>query len=224
MLKAFKTIEQQVLSLLRNDILSGKYSPGDRLRQDEIAKRFEVSTTPVREAFRGLRSEGLVSIDANKGVVVKGLTVKDVAELYELRIMLEPLLARKAVSSISPESLQAATQIHEEMCASTDPHAWSALNREFHIKLMMSEKDSRLYEIVKNLLGVAEPYVSLSIFIHPKILQMDNEEHGMILDGYNKKNGKFVQKIVKQHLEQTLAAIQDSVNEKTLFRTRAPAG
>ncbi|EJL94393.1 transcriptional regulator [Herbaspirillum sp. CF444] len=221
--KAFKTIEQHVLSLLRNDILSGKYHPGDKLRQDEVAKRFEVSTTPVREAFRGLRSEGLVLIDANKGVVVKGLTVKDVAEIYELRIALEPLLAKKAVSSISPASLEAAHAIHEEMCAATDPHQWSALNREFHIKLMMSEEDSRLYEIVKNLLVVAEPYVSLSIFIHPKILQVDNEEHGMILEGFNKKNGKLVQKIVKQHLEQTLAAIQDSVNEKTLRQMRALA-
>ncbi|MFL9925306.1 GntR family transcriptional regulator [Herbaspirillum lusitanum] len=221
--KAFKTIEQHVLSLLRNDILSGKYHPGDKLRQDEVARRFEVSTTPVREAFRGLRSEGLVFIDANKGVVVKGLTVDDVAEIYELRIALEPLLAKKAVSSIAPESLLAAQAIHEEMCASSDPHQWSALNREFHIKLMMSEENSRLYEIVKNLLVVAEPYVSLSIFIHPKILQVDNEEHAMILDGYNKKNGKQVEKIVKQHLEQTLAAIQDSVNEQTLGQMRSLA-
>jgi len=214
--KAFKTIEQYVLSLLRNDILSGKYQPGDKLRQDEVARRFEVSTTPVREAFRGLRSEGLVSIDANKGVVVKGLTVKDVAEIYELRIALEPLLARKAVNSISPEALLAAHDIHAEMCASTDPHGWSALNREFHLKLMMSEDETRLYEIVKNLLVVAEPYVSLSIFIHPQIQQADNDEHAMILEGYTRQNGKRVEKIVKQHLEQTLAAIQDSVNEQTL--------
>lgn len=214
--KAFKTIEQQVLSLLRNDILSGAYQAGDKLRQDEVARRFEVSTTPVREAFRGLRSEGLVVIDANKGVVVKGLTVDDVAEIYELRIALEPLLAKKSVSSIAPESLLAAHAIHEEMCASTDPHRWSALNREFHIKLMMSEEQSRLYEIVRNLLVIAEPYVSLSIFMHPKIQQVDNEEHAMILAGYNKKNGKLVQKIVKQHLEQTLAAIQDTVSEQTL--------
>jgi len=221
--KAFKTIEQQVLSLLRNDILSGKYQAGDKLRQDEVARRFEVSTTPVREAFRGLRSEGLVVIDANKGVVVKGLTVNDVAEIYELRIALEPLLAKKAVSSIAPASLLAAHAIHEEMCGSDDPHRWSALNREFHIKLMMSEEHSRLYEIVKNLLVIAEPYVSLSIFMDPAIQQIDNAEHAMILAGYNKKNGKLVQKIVKQHLEQTLAAIQDSVSEQTLHQLRVPA-
>lgn len=214
--KVFKTIEQHVLNQLRNDILSGHYRPGDKLRQDEVAKRFEVSTTPVREAFRGLRSEGLVSIDANKGVVVKGLTVDDVAEIYELRIALEPLLAKKAVRSITPESLQKAQDIHALMCATTDPHQWSALNREFHLRLMLSEESSRLYDMVKNLLVIAEPYVSLSIFIHPQIQQVDNEEHAMILEGFQKKDGRLVQKIVKQHLAQTLAAIRDSVKESDL--------
>jgi len=214
--KVFKTIEQHVLNQLRNDILSGHYRPGDKLRQDEVAKRFEVSTTPVREAFRGLRSEGLVSIDANKGVVVKGLTVDDVAEIYELRIALEPLLAKKAVRSITPESLKKAQDIHALMCATTDPHQWSALNREFHLRLMLSEESSRLYDMVKNLLVIAEPYVSLSIFIHPQIQQADNDEHAMILEGFQKKDGRLVQKIVKQHLAQTLAAIQDSVKENDL--------
>lgn len=214
--KAFKTIEQQVLSLLRNDILAGKYRPGDKLRQDEVARRFEVSTTPVREAFRGLRSEGLVTIDANKGVVVKGLSVEDVAEIYELRILLEPLLAKKSVATIDAVALDAAAAIHERMCAASDPHEWAALNCDFHIRLMKSEEHSRLYEMVKNLLVVAAPYVSLSIYMQPQIQQTDNEEHAMILDGYRKKNGRLVEKIVRQHLQQTLETIEDAVNEKTL--------
>lgn len=216
MSKAFKTIEQQVLSLLRNDILRGHYQPGDRLRQDQVARRFEVSTTPVREAFRGLRSEGLVSIDANKGVVVKGLTVCDVAEIYELRIALEPLLAKKSVATIAPESLQAAAAVHQQMCVTVDPHQWSSLNREFHIHLMKSQEQSRLFEIVRNLLVVAEPYVSLSMFLHPRIQQTDNEEHGLMLEAYRKKSGRAVEKLVRQHLEQTLAAIQDAVEQQTL--------
>ncbi len=208
MLKAFKTIEQQVLSMLRKDILSGHYKSGDKLRQDEVAKRFGVSSTPVREAFRGLRSEGLVFIDMNKGVVVKGLTVEDVAEIYELRIALEPLLAKKATDSISAELLSEAKAIHEQMCATTDPNLWSSLNREFHLALMKSEEGSRLYEMVRNLLVVAEPYVSLSIFIEPPILDADNNDHRMILDGYDDRDGERVRQIVKRHLEQTLAAIQ----------------
>ncbi|GGC08674.1 GntR family transcriptional regulator [Oxalicibacterium flavum] len=214
--KDYKTVEQYVLNQLRRDILGGRYQPGDRLRQDEVARRFEVSTTPVREAFRDLRSEGLVWIDTNKGVIVKGLTVKDVAEIYELRIALEPLLARKSVATIAPDALEAARLIHHEMSASSDPHRWAALNKEFHVTLMASEKDTRLYDMVRNLLVIAEPYVSLSIFIHPQILATDNIEHEQILEGYEKKNARSVERIVKQHLEQTLLAIQNSVDENSL--------
>ncbi|PLY61265.1 GntR family transcriptional regulator [Herbaspirillum sp. BH-1] len=216
MSKAFKTIEQQVLSQLRNDILRGNYRPGDKLRQDDVARRFEVSTTPVREAFRGLRSEGLVTIDANKGVVVKGLSVQDVAEIYELRIVLEPLLARKSVASIRPDALEAATALHEQMCRADDPHAWAALNCDFHDHLMRSEQGSRLYEMVRNLLLVAAPYVSLSIYLLPQIQLTDNEEHAQILQGYRQRDAALVEQIVRQHLQQTLEAIQDSVNEETL--------
>ncbi|RWT15818.1 GntR family transcriptional regulator [Raoultella planticola] len=215
---AFKTLEQRVLSLLRNDILSGKYRPGDKLRQDEVAKRFDTSTTPVREAFRGLRSEGLVSIDANKGVVVKGLTIDDVTEIYELRIMLEPLLAKKSVSSIKPESLELAGQIHKEMCKTTDPHQWSSLNHNFHIQLMSSESHTRLYEMVKNLLIIAEPYVSLSIFVYPNILQTDNTDHASILKSYRQKDEVQVEEIIRKHLQHTLETIQASVNDDTLSR------
>ncbi|EOU2184729.1 MULTISPECIES: GntR family transcriptional regulator [Klebsiella] len=219
---AFKTLEQRVLNLLRNDILSGKYRPGDRLRQDEVAKRFDISTTPVREAFRGLRSEGLISIDANKGVVVKGLSIDDVTEIYELRIMLEPLLAKKSVSSITPESLLLAEQIHDEMCKATDPHNWSSLNRDFHVQLMSSESHTRLYEMVKNLLVVAEPYVSLSIFVHPEILQTDNDDHFNILEAYRRGDAMQVEEIVRKHLTHTLETIQASVNEDRLSRLISP--
>lgn len=219
---AFKTLEQRVLNLLRNDILSGKYRSGDRLRQDEVAKRFDISTTPVREAFRGLRSEGLISIDANKGVVVKGLTLGDVTEIYELRILLEPLLAKKSVSSIKPESLLLAGQIHDEMCKATDPHLWSSLNRDFHLQLMSSESQTRLYDMVKNLLVVAEPYVSLSIFVHPKILLADNDDHFNILESYQRSEPEQVEEIVRQHLKHTLEIIQDSVNEDKSGRLRQP--
>jgi DNA-binding GntR family transcriptional regulator len=214
--KDYKTVEQYVLHLLRKDILSGRYQPGERLRQDDVAKRFEVSTTPVREAFRDLRSEGLVLIDTNKGVIVKGLTVKDVAEIYEIRISLEPLLAKKSVATISAEALSEAQAIHREMSASTDPHRWAALNKDFHVTLMASEKNTRLYDMVKNLLVIAEPYVSLSIFVHPQILATDNLDHSEILEGYEQRNGEKVEKIVKQHLEQTLLVIQKSVDEDSL--------
>lgn len=205
--KAYKTMEQYVQSILRNDILEGKYKPGDKLRQDEVAKEFEVSTTPVREAFRGLRSEGLVTIDANKGVVVKGLTLADVAEIYEIRIMLEPLLAQKSVDLLSDDALNKAKSIHATMLHTKNPHEWSALNKEFHLVLMNNQSHTRLYEMVKSLFILAVPYVSLSLFIQPSDIERDNRDHAAILNAYEQKNAIKVNELLSQHLHDTLEII-----------------
>jgi len=67
---------------LRTDILQGRLAAGEHLRQDDLARRLEVSTTPIREALRTLISEGLVFFDAHRGAVVRGLTLGDVEEIY----------------------------------------------------------------------------------------------------------------------------------------------
>ncbi len=106
-----------MLSTLRAEILQGLYPANTHLRQEEVAKRLNVSTTPVREAFRDLRAEGLVSIDPNKGVVTRGLTVADATGIYELRMMLEPMLAQRACVHITAADLDAAKGSHEAMVA-----------------------------------------------------------------------------------------------------------
>jgi DNA-binding GntR family transcriptional regulator len=82
-----------------------------------VAKRLDVSTTPVREAFRDLRAEGLVSIDPNRGVVIRGLTAEDVGEIYELRMLLEPMLAERACRQLAAADLAAASVCHATMSA-----------------------------------------------------------------------------------------------------------
>ena len=68
-----------------------------RLRQEEVAARLGVSTTPVREAFRDLLADGLIGLDSHRGVLVRGHTLANVRELCQLRILLEPMLAACAL-------------------------------------------------------------------------------------------------------------------------------
>src|SRR5918997_1170374 len=75
-------------------------APGTRLRQNDVAKRFGVSTTPVREAFAQLQAEGLVRIDPHRGAVVFHPSVDDVLEFYEIREALESLAVGHAIRKI----------------------------------------------------------------------------------------------------------------------------
>src|ERR1700742_4105097 len=88
---------------LRRLILSGELPAGTRLRQVELAQRFNVSTTPVREAFTVLARQGLVRHDVQRGVVVFTPTVGDVLENYEIRIALESLATEIAAKAISDD-------------------------------------------------------------------------------------------------------------------------
>ncbi|MGF6787844.1 GntR family transcriptional regulator [Paraburkholderia sp. 35.1] len=207
MSQPFRTIQQYVLGTLRAEILSGVYPPNSRLRQEEIAKRLSVSTTPVREAFRDLRAEGLVSIDPNKGVVTRALTAADVSEIYELRMVLEPMLSQRACTHATDGDLAAAEKVHDEMCATLSSERWAILNEEFHKHLMASAAGTRLSELVEGLSLVARPYVSLSMHVKSDILDSNNREHADLLDAYRARDMRAVHEQTYAHLENTRDAI-----------------
>ena len=93
------TAEEAVTASLRRAIREGVLVPGERLTQSEIASQLGVSRIPLRDALRRLEAESLVEIDGHKGARVTVLTVDDIAELYEMRVALEGLCMKYAVSS-----------------------------------------------------------------------------------------------------------------------------
>src|SRR3954463_3271071 len=102
-LGAPRTVAGAVADRLRGEIVAGDLSSGSRLRQVEIARRFGVSTTPVREALAALQREGLVRLHPQRGAVVFVPTVDDLREHYEIRGALEALAAAKSAERFVPE-------------------------------------------------------------------------------------------------------------------------
>src|SRR5215470_16894852 len=96
-----------LIGQLAEEIRSGGLPPGERLRQVEIAERYGMSTTPVREAFSALERQGLITIHPHRGAVVFGPTVENVRELYDIRIALEPLAIAKAIPNLQQADFSA---------------------------------------------------------------------------------------------------------------------
>ena len=202
-----------MVSTLRAEILQGLYPANTHLRQEEVAKRLHVSTTPVREAFRDLRAEGLVSIDPNKGVLTRGLTAADAAGIYELRMMLEPMLAQRACVRITAADLEAAKRSHEAMVATRSPEEWSLLNESFHESLVKSQAQTRLFDIAESLSRAARPYVSLSMHVNEDIMASNNSEHAALLAAYEAGDAEAVYTQTRSHLEHTRDAVVEYVNQ-----------
>jgi DNA-binding GntR family transcriptional regulator len=122
-----------VAALIRELIITGELAPGEQLRQRDLAQRFAVSQTPVREAMRRLESEGLLTCDTHRGFTVAAPDDGRLEENFQIRAALESLGASLAARRIDAGGLARLRALNDTMqkLAEEDP-GYAELNREFH--------------------------------------------------------------------------------------------
>lgn len=204
------TAHSYVLTTLRDAILKGALPAGSRLIQADLAAQLDVSITPVREALRDLAGEGLVVLDAHKGSRVRSLDLDEVREIYQLRIVLEPLMVRRVINTITTEQLDRAEALHTKIDTTEDLALWSELNRQFHSIFAENDRDSRLAQILTGLRDSASTYVSLSLGVDPERIIVSNAEHEQLIALYRARDLQGAVKLTVQHLRSTLATIEDA--------------
>jgi DNA-binding GntR family transcriptional regulator len=202
------TAYEYVRSTLRAAVLDGTLPGGTRLLQTDLAQQLSVSTTPVREALRDLATEGLVVFDAHRGALVRSLDIKEVRELYELRMTLEPLEVRRVVPSVTDEQLARAEALQKRMEEPFNPVTWSDFNRHFHATLFEPDSSSRLSKILDGLRDSAAPYVALSLATRPEQVNEANVEHAAMVRLYREGKIEEAVTLTVTHLKSTLAAIE----------------
>lgn len=201
------TAQQLAYEAVRGAIMRGALAPGTRLTQSQLADQLSLSTTPVREALRRLAGDGLVQIDAHRGAIVRGLDKTELLEIYELRLLLEPLAIRKAVEQITESDLAEAETLWERMNDHSDIGAWSEVNREFHAVFARACNSPNLIRILRGLRDSAAPYVRWSIVLHPGFSITANEEHRELLDACRDRDAGRAAAVEERHLRATLAAV-----------------
>jgi DNA-binding GntR family transcriptional regulator len=197
----FKTKENQVAEFLRERILSGLFQRGQKLRQAEIAKMFNLSITPVREALKLLEAEGYVLGASHRGAIVAPVNLEQVEELYELRLELETRLAREAFKRITPEGIESLIRMNEEMTVAlkaNDMVAHRRSNFRLHFRFYeMADQPSTLHFV--RILWAKYPFEMLSVM--PNRLADVIDEHQKFLDALKSGDGKAVIRAVQAHIE-----------------------
>jgi DNA-binding GntR family transcriptional regulator len=193
------TAAKVVAGLLRDEIQSGALSPGMRLRQNDIAGRFGVSSTPVREAFAQLEAEGLIRIDPHRGAVVFRPTVRDLVEFYEIREALESLAVRRAIPNLDEARLKELQALIVTMRKTEDARAWMKLNDEFHRKIYERADRPRLNSMVESLRDASTPYMRINVAGHA-IEARANEEHQRILGACVAGDPDAAEAAIREHL------------------------
>ena len=198
-----KTASHAVAAQLRSEIQRGELKAGTRLRQGEVAARFGVSTTPVREAFAQLQAQGLVRVDPHKGAIVFHPTVEDLRHLYEIREAIEVLAIGKAIRNFTPETLGELQDVLDEMRAAEDDQKWLDLNNRFHVGVYEPAGRPRLSALIANLRDSATSYIHMLLADEPTHTRPDHE-HQEILDACKAGDLRRAKKAVRAHMTNTV--------------------
>ena len=184
----------QIFNRIRDDILSGNYTPGEELKEATLGKQLGVSRTPVREALRQLDLEGLVEIAPNRGAKVIGISRKDVEDIYHMRARLEGLAARKAAEQIKEEEL---AELEEVILLS-----------EFHVKKPESKQmvrlDGRFHEhVLTDFLHYVKMARSHSVKTEHRA-QESVKEHKRILEAIRQRDGDLAEQLANEHIQHVI--------------------
>jgi DNA-binding GntR family transcriptional regulator len=146
-----------VAAMLREMILAGDLEPREPLRQRDLAARFGVSETPVREALRRLQSEGLVDADVHRGATVAEAEQGAIEENSQIRAALEALGASLAADRITEEELAELRQLNERMADPAIGDEYFELNRKFHFLIYQSARSPLLLTLMRLLWRSVSP-------------------------------------------------------------------
>jgi DNA-binding GntR family transcriptional regulator len=199
-----------VAALIRELIISGELRAGQALRQRDLAQRFQVSQTPVREAMRRLESEGLVVGDAHRGFTVVEADAGPTEENYQIRAALEALAASLAAGKIDAEGIAWLERLNEPMRTMEDGDPrYPELNREFHFALYEHARSPLLLSLMRLLWH--------SLRGGPRVLRSHREsarQHDEIIEALRRGDGEDAAAATRRHIMAVIHLEPDPLEEE----------
>lgn len=201
------TAEEEAYRFLLDGIRLGQFKAGDRLVPDEIASQLGMSRMPVREAFRRLATQELLTIRPNRGAVVRGLSQDEAIEVFEMRSVLEAQAATAAVNRIGPSEIDELERRLDAMDRSSeDLSAWITEHRDFHLYLCGLSARPRLIAQIAALHICIEPHMRLWLQTTYKP-RPSRDEHGFIIEALRRKSPELIESVVREHVCSTLETL-----------------
>jgi DNA-binding GntR family transcriptional regulator len=202
-----RQLKDSVYLALREEIVTAQLPPGYLLREAELAARFGVSKTPLREAFVRLEKDGFVQIAPYRSAVVAGYSREDLREIYELRELLEGLCAREAAVNIATDDLAALNRVVRESAAAFeagDSAGLTALLDEFDVLLYAQSKNGRITAMLNNIRDHVTRIGRLTVAI-PGRMATSVREHEGIYEAIVQRDGMRAETLMRQHILSVMA-------------------
>lgn len=197
-----RLIRTDLHRILRDEILRCTLRPGAELRERELAARFEVSKSPVREALLRLEREGLVIVLPRQGYRVAPVSLSDAKDMFELRLVLEHACIGAAMRD-ADDAAFAALDPYRVYDGGADAEAFVRYNSAFHAALAEASGNARMAEVTRALIDHMDRLVRLSLGVdsgagrdHGRLVA----EHRAIIDAIQGRDGRLARRLLRLHI------------------------
>ena len=208
-----ESIADGVKKYLEQKIVTGKLKPGQQIKEQDLAESLGVSRPPIREAFKILEAEGLITRVPNKGAFVTEIEEKDIWEIYTLKTALYGLGTRLAFGRLNDSLISKLEHIVSSMkqCIEQDPPditRYQALNEQFHDLMLDAADHGRLKKMAATLHNQVKRYSYRSL-AERSHLQRSYKYHKAIVDAIKKGEKEKAAQLTEEHVLEGLKVLQD---------------
>lgn len=203
---------------LRADILARRYQPGERLDIPALARHFNTSQMPVRQAIGRLADAGLVEVRPRSGSYVARLETKEVADTFDVRCALEKLAAESAVRNVTDKDIEELEELVNEIDAAVetgDAESHDELNSELHDRLIRLSGNNKLIEIYEELnahIKIARIHLEHRDWANRT--DLERAEHRAILDALEARSAERLSRALTEHIERSKAVLLADLGNK----------
>lgn len=212
-----KNSELTAYEQIRKAILLKKLLPGQRLTEQWLGENLKMSRTPVRAALKKLEEERLVEMIANRGAFVYKPDMKEIKDVFDVRILLESYAAKMSADHIEETDLGKLYLLLEEEKKSYREKNFEKfinVNSEIHLMPALITKNKILIQQVRSLIYWSNCYIILKDPFYERSVDtaMNIPEHEIIVQALEAQDGRAAEKAVKKHLNTTLKSLDDPVS------------
>lgn len=200
--------------VIREAIVDGRLAPGQRLKEQELARELGLSRTPIREALAVLQAEGLVETVPNRGATVRSHDADDLDDLYRLRALLEGYTAARAATRMSDEDVSALAESCERFAALADAEIREIVkeNLLFHNLILRAAQSERAARFVRNVIELPLVYRSY-IFYSAEQRRISAHYHRQITRAIEGRDAERAELVMKEHIFEARDLLVSHVRE-----------
>lgn len=208
-----KSIPDAIADDLRDRILSGELREGEPIRQETLAAEYDVSRMPVREALKRLNAEGLIQWENNRGGTVTKHSLSEIAEIFDLRTLLEVELFREAIPKMVAADFERCEGLLSDLESSFedgDIARWGDLNHRFHSALYSAANRHLTNDLLDRINMQADRYVRMHLSVMKHRAPAREDHRGLYLFARNGDIEKGCG-LLKEHIQRTKAQLLDLI-------------